>query len=212
MPFTSRPTAGGARGIGDIEFPSISRAMALGFTFAVAGNVLISFALNLQKLAHARLEAARAERGHGLDLIGQEGAPTTDGEASETDGQREPCLPPELEREARVWNRNSFEASLHLGPRSETDPLMALPVTPDAEQILAVPTYGALFPSTNENPVLPVECSPLRRRPKIAERPGTGVADEYANQQGSSYEAQESEYLKSKLWYALPIFLRTARA
>jgi hypothetical protein len=213
MPFTSRPsTAGGARGIRDIEFPTISRAMALGFTFAVAGNVLISFALNLQKLAHARLEAARAERGHGLDLIEQERATSTDDGASETDVQREPGLPPDLEREAHVWNRNSFEASLHRGTRSETDPLMALPVAPDAEQVLAVPTYGALFPSTNENYVRPVECSPLRLRPKIAERPGTGIADDYANQpthQGSNYEAQESEYLKSKLWYALPIFLRT---
>ena len=210
----SRPSmVGGARGIGDIEFPSISGAMALGFTFAVAGNVLISLALNLQKLAHARLEAARAERGHALNLIEQEGAASTDGNVSETDVQREPGLPPELERDARVWNRNSFDASLHLGSRSETDPLMALPVTPDAEQLLAVPTYGALSPNINESHVRPIESSPLRRRPKIAERPG--VADDYANQpthHGSNFEAQESEYLKSKLWYALPIFLRTARA
>ena len=211
MPFTSRPSAaGGARGIGDIEFPSVSRTMALGFTFAVAGNVLISFALNLQKLAHARLEAARTERGHSLGLIERERVPSTDGEASETDVQREPGLPPELEREARVWNGNSSEASLYLGPRSETDPLMALPVTPDAEQLLIVPTYGALFPNTDENHVHSVECSPLRRQPKVAERSGTGIADDHADQptrQGSNYEAQESEYLKSKLWYSLPIFL-----
>jgi hypothetical protein len=216
MPFMPHPsTAGGARGIGDIEFPSISRRVALGFTFAVAGNVLISFALNLQKLAHARLEAARAERGHGLDLIEQEGATSRDGEASETDVQREPGLPPELEREARVWNGNSSVANLHLGPRSETDPLMALPVTPDAEQLLAVPTYGALFSNADENRVRPVERSPIRRRPKIAQRPGTGLADGYTNRpthQGSNYEAQESEYLKSKLWYVLPISLRTTRA
>jgi len=201
--------------MGEIEFPSVSRAMALGFTFAVAGNVLISFALNLQKLAHARLEAARAERGHGLYLMDQEGTASTDDEASETDVQREPGLPPELEREARVWNGNSFDASLHLGPRSETDPLMALPVTPNAEQVLAIPTYGALFRNTNENNFSPVERSPLRRLPKIVERPGTGVADDYANQpthQGFNYEVQESEYLKSKLWYAPLILLRIARA
>ena len=204
MPFMPRPsTAGGARGIANIEFPSISRAMALGITFAVAGNVLISFSLNLQKLAHAQLEAARAERGHGLDLIEEEGTASSDGEASEADVQREPGLPPELESEARVWNGNS-DPILHLGPCSETDPLIALTVTPDAEQIIAVPTYGALSPNTS------VESSPLRRRPKIAERLGTGVADNYANQptyQRSNYEAQESEYLKSKLWYALPISL-----
>lgn len=212
MPFMSRPlTAGGPRGIGDIEFPSISSAMALGITFAVAGNVLISFALNLQKLAHARLEVARAERGHGLDLIEQEEAASTDGEGLETDVQREPDLPPELEREARVWNGNSSRASLHLGPRSETDPLMTLAVIPDTEQILAVSTYGALFPNTNENHVRTVESS---RRPKIMERSSSRVADDYANQpthQGLN-EAQESEYLKSKLWYALPTFSRTVRA
>lgn len=213
----SRPsTAGGARGIGDLEFPSISRTMAIGFTIAVAGNVLISLALNLQKLAHARLEAERAaKRGHGLNRIGQEGAASTDGEVSETDLQREPGLSPDLEREARVWNGNLHDASLHLGPRSETDPLMALPVTPDAEQVLAFPTYGALLSNINENHVRPIESSPLRRRPKIAELPGAAVADDYANQpthEGSNYEAQESEYLKSKLWYALPSFLRTARA
>lgn len=213
MPFMSRPlTAGGPRGIGDIELPSISSAMALGITFAVAGNVLISFALNLQKLAHARLEVARAERGHALDLIEQEEAASTDGEGLETDVQREPDLPPELEREARVWNGNSFRASHH-GPRSETDPLMALAVTPDTEQILAVSTYGALFPNTNENHVRTAESSPLRRRPKIMEQSGSRVADGYVNQpthQGLN-NAQESEYLKSKLWYALPIFPRTAR-
>jgi hypothetical protein len=189
--------------------------MALGFTFAVAGNILISFALNLQKLAHARLEAARAKRGHGLNLIEQEGGASTDGEVSETDLQRESGLPPELEREAHVWNGNSYDASPHLGPRSETDPLMALPVTPDAEQVLAFPIYGALLSNINENHVRPIESSPLRRPPKIAELPGTGVADDYADQpthQRSNYEAQESEYLKSKLWYALSSFLRTARA
>jgi magnesium transporter len=201
----------GPRGIGDIEFPSMSRAMALGISFAVAGNVLISFALNLQKLAHARLEAARAERGHGLDVIEQEGTASTDGEASEIEVQREP-LPPELEREARVWNRSPSQNT-----RSETDPLMALLVTPNADQVLAVPTYGALFPNANESHIRTVESSPLRPQPKAAKRPGTGtgVDAEYANRsphQGLNNNGpQESEYLKSKLWYALPISLRPAR-
>jgi len=215
MPFPS--TAGGARGIANIEFPSMSRPMVIGITFAVAGNILISFALNLQKMAHARLEAARAERGHGLDVMEQEGSASTDGEASEIEVQREPGLPPELEREARVWNGNSSQSGVHLpvGPRSETDPLMALPVTPDAQQIIAVPSYGALFPTINEDHIRTVESSPLRRPPKTGKRPGAGigVAAEYANRsthQGSNNEAQETEYLKSKLWCAFSIFLRNA--
>jgi magnesium transporter len=207
MPFIPLPLAmGGARrGIGDFEFPSMPPAMVLGITFAIAGNVLISFALNLQKLAHARLEVARADRDLSLEAIDEDDAASPDGEASEMVVQCEPDLTLELEREARVWNGNSPEASLSLDPRSETDPLMALPVTSNAEQLLVVPTYGALFPNTNESHVRRVGSSPLRQQPKTAKRPGAGVA---ANRHESNYE---SEYLQSKLWYVLPIFHRTAR-
>lgn len=174
------------------------RAMVLGITCAIAGNVLISFALNLQKLAHARLEVARAERGHGLEAIDQDGGASPDGEASDIVVACDPGLPPELEREARMWNGNASEASLPLGPRSETDPLMAFPMTPNAEQLLAVPTYGALFPNTNESHARRVGSSPLRQQLKIAKRPaGTGVATNRSTHDGSN---NESEYLKSKLW------------
>jgi drug/metabolite transporter (DMT)-like permease len=175
------------------------RAMVLGITCAIAGNVLISFALNLQKLAHARLEVARAERGHGLEAIDQDGGASPDGEASDIVVACDPGLPPELEREARMWNGNASEASLPLGPRSETDPLMAFPMTPNAEQLLAVPTYGALFPNTNESHARRVGSSPLRQQLKIAKRPaGTGVATNRSTHDGSN---NESEYLKSKLWW-----------
>ena len=196
---------GARRGIADFEFPSMPRAMVFGITFAIAGNVLISFALNLQKLAHARLEVARADRGHGLEAMDEDDTTSPDGETSEMVVQRDLNLPSELEREARVWNGNSSEASLSLGPRSETDPLMALPVMPNTEQLPVFPTYGTLFPNTNEGHVRKVGSSPLRQRPKTAKRLDAGVA---ANRHEPNYE---SEYLKSKLWYILPIFCRTAR-
>ena len=184
----------------------MSRAMVFGITFAIAGNVLISFALNLQKLAHARLEEARAGRGHGPDVMEQEGGTNPDAESAGIEVPRKSHLPPELEREARVWSGNSSEASLTLGPRSETDPLMALPMTPNAGHIHAVPTYGALFPNADEIHVRRVESSPLRQPPKTAERPGTGVAAENTNRPTHDGSNNESEYLKSKLWYALPGF------
>ena len=184
----------------------MSRAMVFGITFAIAGNVLISFALNLQKLAHARLEEARAGRGHGPDVMEQEGGANPDAESAGIEVPRKSHLPPELEREARVWSGNSSEASLTLGPRSETDPLMALPMTPNAGHIHAVPTYGALFPNADEIHVRRVESSPLRQPPKTAERPGTGVAAENTNRPTHDGSNNESEYLKSKLWYALPGF------
>jgi hypothetical protein len=192
-------------GIEDIEFPSVSRATVVGITFAIVGNVLISFALNLQKLAHARLEAARAERGHRSE--GTE--PAAEGDTGEgfgamgSDVQRELSLPPEVEREARVWHGSSSETSLPLGPRSETEPLIAIPVPASADMPSIAPTYGALFPSTHEGSVTP------RRYPKTAKQPGLEVAEEYPNRPTSHGPDNESEYLKSKIWYAFPAFSRT---
>ncbi|KAF7800110.1 hypothetical protein EIP86_011355 [Pleurotus ostreatoroseus] len=48
------------------RLPSLSRAEVAGISVAIAGNVLISLALNCQKLAHRRLERER-EQGHQLD-------------------------------------------------------------------------------------------------------------------------------------------------
>ncbi|KAI0291710.1 magnesium transporter NIPA-domain-containing protein [Russula brevipes] len=209
MPLTTHPPSmRSARGIRDIEFPSVSRAMALGITFAIAGNVLISFALNLQKLAHARLEAARAGHGIGLGVADEEegrGAGAGDSEVPRVEVQREMSLPPELEREAQVWNGSSLcESSLSPGPPYlETDPLVALPVTASAELLPSMPTYGALFPITPEGQA---NSSPRRWKASTAKGTGTGVARQIENQpphHGSNHERQETEYLKSKLWYAL---------
>ncbi|KAH9960505.1 magnesium transporter NIPA-domain-containing protein [Russula dissimulans] len=191
----------GSRGIGDIEFPSISRTMVAGISFAIAGNILISFALNLQKLAHARLDKARAERGHRLEAIQEEGCASQGDEESEVDVQPGLSLPIELEREARVWNRTSSETSLP--PRLETDPLITLSVTASTVPPL-VPTYGALFPSTDNGHVDRSNGSPLRWQPGNAKRPGAALAGEYANRPvhyPSHSPNQESEYLKSKLWW-----------
>lgn len=43
----------------DFNLPNISRATITGIAVAVSGNILISLALNCQKLAHRRLEAER---------------------------------------------------------------------------------------------------------------------------------------------------------
>jgi len=195
-------------GIEDIEFPSVSRATAIGITFAIAGNVLISFALNLQKLAHARLEALRAERSHDQEAVESEGDTSIGDEAFGSEVQPELSLPPDVEREARVWHGSSSEASLLLGPRLETDPLMALPPTASMEIPPIAPTYGALFPSTYEGHIRGV--SPLGRHPKTAKQLGVGDAGESLNGQIYHGPKNETDYLKSKLWYALPTLHRTA--
>ena len=58
---------------GDIELPELTTATGIGITVAISGNVLISLALNLQKLAHRRVESARAK------ARSQNGQPKTNG-------------------------------------------------------------------------------------------------------------------------------------
>lgn len=67
-------------------FPNLSRSTVAGISAAIAGNMLISLALNLQKLAHRRLEREWDERNpwaeehaNGMELEG-------DGEDDEGDG------------------------------------------------------------------------------------------------------------------------------
>ena len=205
MPLTHLPsTTGGPRGIGNIEFPSVSRATVIGITFAIAGNVLISFALNLQKLAHARLDAARSQHGPGPEAV----EPESDASDSDTsagcarvgsDVQREPSLPPEVEREAREWHGSRFDTSLQLDPHLETDPLIAFPPTASMEVPPIAQTYGALFPNTYEGHVRGV--TPPRRYPKGSKQPGVGFANKNTNRPNYHGPKNESEYLKSKLWY-----------
>ncbi|KAI9454612.1 DUF803-domain-containing protein [Russula earlei] len=190
-----------SQGIGNIEFPYVSRAMVIGITMAIAGNVLVSLALNLQKLAHARLDAAGAEGGNGIETASQEDGTHPGDETLGLAGQRELSLPPEVEREALVWNGSSSQISLPLG--LETDPLVALPVTASADP-LQVLTYGALFPSTEGFHVGGLDSSPLRLPPKNAKQPSVALTVEFTNRPAhdtSHTESQESQYLKSKLWW-----------
>ncbi|KAF4602260.1 hypothetical protein EYR40_005465 [Pleurotus pulmonarius] len=50
------------------DLPKVSTATFIGITVAIAGNVLISLALNLQKLAHRRLEEDKAGRSEELSV------------------------------------------------------------------------------------------------------------------------------------------------
>jgi magnesium transporter len=187
------------RGVAEIEFPSVSRSAVIGISAAIAGNVLISFALNLQKMAHARLERARAEYATALEPTEEE----HNAHAAEGMGEFELATPPEVEREARAWNANLSRAS-SLGPPLETEPLIPLPVTANAELQLSLQTYGALFPNPDDNHV---DDSPLRRQRKVTKPSGTNGVRKYVREprhHEPNNERQESEYLKSKLWCAGP--------
>jgi hypothetical protein len=192
-------------GIEDIQFPSVSRATVIGISVAIAGNVLISLALNLQKLAHARLEKARVERNSGLEDIEEEDS-AGEGGALGVNIQHDLDPPSEVEMEARMWNGSP--ESRPQGPSIETDPLIPFPRSTNAELLHISPTYGALH-SADDGHLRGTGGSPLQWKRKTTKRSVVGDAAKYDNREsprGSKSEGQESEYLRSKLWYVLLSF------
>ena len=51
-----------------IQLPNLSKSTAIGISVAIAGNIVISLALNCQKLAHRRLEREREARSRESEL------------------------------------------------------------------------------------------------------------------------------------------------
>lgn len=70
-------SGGGNSGYEIPSLPHINRATFAGIVVAVSGNVVISLALNCQKLAHKRLEEQRAAEGDELQ------SRSTSGESSD---------------------------------------------------------------------------------------------------------------------------------
>lgn len=72
------------------NLPHVSKQTAIGIVVAISGNVLISFALNLQKLVHKRSQQRRLDATNGT---AKQDSRTTDGvlaeEAEEEEGQDE---------------------------------------------------------------------------------------------------------------------------
>lgn len=172
-----------------IDLPQISPVTAAGIGVAIAGNVLISLALNCQKLAHRRLErerevAAQAPRPllpthgstHAVDQLTQhdpipstpipalavlETEPLLEHAGDALQGQ-EPRSP------VRRWGffrRNQYRHHAKEADRSHLASTHAL---------------------------MPVDIVPVRTN-----NSGTHASDG----KQESQDASESDYLKSKLWY-----------
>ena len=172
------------------DLPKLTTRTFVGIVVAISGNILISLALNLQKLAHKRAEtntlSAHSTLSNGRIHRISEG-PSLD----ENDENREYHI--------------SEDVFLTSGPpaNSELQPLVS---TPRAER-----GYGSASPNPHETrrPVkfrLPFRLKKSRKAPLIP--PARGEADAHGlstrrppPQEFMKEERNEGEYLKSKLWY-----------
>ena len=172
-----------------IDLPQISPSTAAGIGVAIAGNILISLALNCQKLAHRRLERERDAAPRPLKPTSTNGHILGDSQQHEYYGASTQSLPtpvppervPLLEsalgteadaRSERRWfffRRTPYRYHAHEADRSHLASTHAL-------MPVEVVTVQPLAPASHNN----------GERKRLNEG------------------ASESDYLRSKLWYIHP--------
>jgi magnesium transporter len=203
------------------NLPTLTTATFIGIVVAISGNVLISLALNLQKLAHKRIEARILAR---QKPSRQDGKANDDGPPNGRRGHRY-AEGLDLDENDEDRLQRHPEESSHNNNAPETQSLFSFPNTSSP-----ISDYGAtlyeqrisfgqplstserndsfsrrLHPDADDD-VLSQDTSPL---------PVNIVSDEFApNQQGPrrklsservdvAVDSNETEYLRSKLWYVL---------
>lgn len=183
-----------------IDLPQISPATAAGIGVAIAGNILISLALNCQKLAHRRLErereaAAQAPRPHEPNsrvhdvddpqFRHQYALPVTNLPTlhSETEPLLEPGYvavgagePPKLGRRWFFFRRTPYRYHAH-----------------DIDSGHLASTHA----------LMPVEVVPASS--------GSSASHSNGEQKHDSKDGSESDYLKSKLWYGSLLLFRVTK-
>jgi hypothetical protein len=188
-----------------IQLPAIDKRTVIGVSVAIAGNVLISFALNLQKLAHRRRDLA-----------------TTHTEAQKPQQDRADAmrLPnPPMERVRELSYEDGEEDSDHVaGGELNTIRRPHLdPFEPESEPLLPrVSSHGSTGRIAKKKRVslfrlfFPVKPHPARKSPILSAtprrqtplRPSPMSRSSSNNTTSSSVvsNGNESDYLKSKLW------------
>ncbi|KAH9843962.1 DUF803-domain-containing protein [Rhodofomes roseus] len=197
-------------GDGGYEIPSlpqISRGTFAGIVVAISGNVVISLALNCQKLAHKRLEEERAAHGDELQSRGTSGqnTPTT------TLGSYTPSPQPGTPAIAVVETEPLLGPPNHtrlMPPAYGSDPaletrqrrkkrafLSRLFVFREDDEHLFQETDSAHLATTHA--LLPVDVVPAHAngdRCPSSRRTTSGESK-------TEIAGNESDYLKSKLWW-----------
>ncbi len=183
---------------GGIDLPSISTSTAAGIGAAIAGNILISLALNCQKLAHRRLQREREASANAPQPL-----KPTSSNGRIVDG---PAANP----------KSSSRAPLRTVAVLETEPLLPQPNRAETDSTRpgrrwfffrrkSFPTHARNADRTHlasTHALMPVEVSqaPFQH----STRHGSG------EQKSEPQIATESDYLRSKLWFAQFSFISLA--
>ncbi len=213
-----------------ITLPNLNRATVAGISVAIVGNILISLALNCQKLAHHRLEHDRENKQEPVsqDPGSQNGLKVTTIGASVNEEEEESGeVTPTGEHPFGGHLRRTTSGNTVLSPVSGVAILETEHLLGDGER---VPSYGTHAPANSgtygkQATALLSRLSPWRKRAKrvasspdhahggashslipidvveVRQTPDNGCSDAGT---GAKDDVSESDYLKSKLWYVSP--------
>jgi len=190
----------------EIQLPELDKRMVIGVSVAIAGNVFISLALNLQKLSHRRRDLAAAQ---------------TEGQKQQQDRNDAPRLPnPPMERvrELSYEDREDSwpdvvegELDTIRSPRLETlhaesEPLLPRVSSRGSTGGTAAKKRASLFrlllPGRPPRPSRQSPTTPTTPRRQLSVRPPPMSRGNSATTTSSSIvsNGNETDYLKSKLW------------
>jgi hypothetical protein len=225
---------------GDFEPPVLTTSTAIGITVAIAGNVLISLALNLQKLAHRRVDTARADARNAQTRKG----PVTSRAIQDTDGSdSEYLISRNVWAEDDAWQRRGFEENddvftgrlqrpsantngrlletQHLLP-SDSHSVRSYGSGPSRNSIGRKHRFASRFISPRIRSKLAAvfktdrfddgrSPSPLVASPESVSNGGPRHLKVHIEESDeiSVGEDCESDYLKSKLWFLVPLLFVT---
>jgi magnesium transporter len=189
-------------------FPDLSTGTVIGITVAIAGNVLISLALNIQKLAHKRIDAENSAASPPPSVRPANGQPLASPDETEEESLTPtPALLPVLstpsESTSLLLSQNT--ASPHYAATSSTSQTVAHNQKSPRSRFFArlhLPNPFARNPHTQytipkqDITVLPAELivPPLSNGGKNPSSNETIDSETVGN---------ESDYLSSKLWCTL---------
>jgi len=185
--------------------PQFNRATIAGISVAISGNILISLALNCQKLAHRRLEKERELNRVGTSNNNQNGIKPSlqDNSLQATESEENGALTPTggILQLYNVSHPRETDGS-SAAAVSETQPLLSPPERHDLpvrkrslfKKIVSWSQRGEHVHIEPTQSLLPVDV--------ITVRPSNASEEETSSKGGEEdNDVNESDYLKSKLWW-----------
>ncbi|ESK97556.1 duf803 domain membrane protein [Moniliophthora roreri MCA 2997] len=190
--------------------PELTTATVIGITVAIAGNVLISLALNIQKLAHQRLDAQKPSHSE-TSLRGRRGSTLQEEEENEDERTHD-------ENSNHISQPQPSSSSSTSQPESQ--PLLPFPRVESADYGTAPNSENdshkhkarswlsrLILPSCHDKPrpvlAMPVEViteESFQNQNGWDNRNGSKKPEHNSKQDVDN--GNESDYLKSKLWWS----------